>query len=123
MLRLAAREADIIALGIPPDASEAMLSERVEWIREAAGDRFPEIELNINLMAVGDQVPRWIAAQLRVTARELAERGSVSALMGTPDEMCEKLVARRERLGVSYVVVSDELMDAFAPVVERLTGS
>jgi alkanesulfonate monooxygenase SsuD/methylene tetrahydromethanopterin reductase-like flavin-dependent oxidoreductase (luciferase family) len=122
MLRLAAREADIIALGLPPDASEATVAERIGWIREAAGERFSEIELNINLMAVGDHVPRQLAARLGVTARDLAERGSVAALVGTAEQMCEHLVHRRERLGISYVLVSDELMEAFAPVVERLAG-
>jgi probable F420-dependent oxidoreductase len=37
LLRLAAREADIIALGLPPDASEAAAAERIAWLREAAG--------------------------------------------------------------------------------------
>jgi hypothetical protein len=32
-------------------------------------------------------------------------------------------VARRERWGVSYVVVGDDQFDAFAPVVERLAGT
>jgi probable F420-dependent oxidoreductase len=123
MLSLAACEADIIALGLPPDATEATVAERIDWIRAAAGERFAEIELNINLMAVGDQVPRQLAARLHLTAQDLAERGSVAALMGGPDQMCEQLIARRERLGFSYVLVSDELMDAFAPVVERLSGS
>ena len=36
--------------------------------------------------------------------------------------MCEILVQRRERLGFSYVLVSDEFMELFAPVVERLAG-
>jgi probable F420-dependent oxidoreductase len=122
MLSLAAREADIIALGLQLDASESMLSERVEWIRAAGGDRFADIELNINLMAVGDQVPRWIASRLQLSARELAERGSPAAVFGTPDEMCEQLVQRRDRFGLSYMLVADELMEAFAPVVERLAG-
>jgi probable F420-dependent oxidoreductase len=122
ILKLAAREADIIALGLAPDAPSAAVAERIDWIREAAGDRFAEIELNVNLMAVGDQVPRWIAAQMRVTAKDLAEKGSIAAVTGTPDEMCAQLVERREHLGISYVLVSDELMEPFAPVVERLTG-
>jgi probable F420-dependent oxidoreductase len=123
MLRLAAREADIIGFGLPPDATEAVVAERVGWVREAAGERFPTIEFNLNLMAVGDQVPRQLAARLGLTARDLAERGSIAALLGTPDEMCEQLLERRERLGLSYILVSDELMEAFAPVVERLTGA
>jgi probable F420-dependent oxidoreductase len=122
MLSLAAREADIIALGLPPDAPAATVAERIGWIRAAAGDRFADIELNINLMAVGDQVPRQVAARLGLTAKDLAERGSIAALVGTTDQMCEQLLARRERLGISYVLVSDELMEPFAPVVEQLSG-
>jgi probable F420-dependent oxidoreductase len=122
LLSLAAREADIIALGLPPDASETVVAERIGWIRESAGDRFPQIELNINLMAVAGQVPRWIAARLHLTAQDLAERGSVSAVNGSTDEMCEQLIQRRARLGLSYLLVSDEFMELFAPVVERLAG-
>jgi alkanesulfonate monooxygenase SsuD/methylene tetrahydromethanopterin reductase-like flavin-dependent oxidoreductase (luciferase family) len=122
LLSLAAREADIIALGLPPDASESTAAERIGWIREAAGDRFAQIELNVNLMAVAGQVPRWIAAQLHLTAQDLADRGSVSALNGTVDQMCAQLIERRAKLGLSYIVVSDEFMDLFAPVVERLAG-
>jgi alkanesulfonate monooxygenase SsuD/methylene tetrahydromethanopterin reductase-like flavin-dependent oxidoreductase (luciferase family) len=122
LLSLAGREADIIAIGLSPEASEAIAAERVSWIREAAGDRFPHIELNINLMAVAGQVPRGIAARLRLTAQDLADRGSVAALNGTTDQMCEQLVQRREKLGLSYMLVSEELMDLFAPVVERLAG-
>jgi hypothetical protein len=41
MLRLAAREADVIDFALPPDAQEATVAERIGWIRDAAGDRFP----------------------------------------------------------------------------------
>lgn len=122
MLRMAGREADIIGFGLQPDATEETVAERIGWIREGAGDRFSEIELNVNLMAVADQVPRQVAARMHLSAKDLAERGSFAAVTGTVEEMCEQLIARRERLGISYVLVSDELMDAFAPVVERLTG-
>ena len=122
LLRLAAREADIIALGLPPDASEATAADKIGWIREAAGDRFDRIELNVNLMAVGDRVPRHMAARYGLSAEALAQRGSVAAITGTTEQMCERLLERRDRLGISYVLVSDELMETLAPVVERLTG-
>lgn len=122
LLELAAREADIIALGSAPADPESKVAEMVGWIREAAGSRFDQIELNINLMAVGQQVPRWIATRMGLTAETLASVGAVSALMGTTEEMCATLVRRRQALGVSYVMVSDELMESLAPVVERLTG-
>ncbi len=122
LLELAAREADIIALGIPPTETEAGVAERLGWIREAAGSRFDEIELNLNLMAVGPQVPRWIASQMGLTAESLTRAGAIAALTGTVDEMVETLQRRRERLGISYIAVGDELMEGLAPVVDRLAG-
>ena len=122
LLELAAREADIIALGIPPTEPEARVAERIAWIREAAGSRFDQIELNLNLMAVGQQVPRYVAMQMNLTAEGLARAGAVAALTGTTDEMVDTLQRRREKFGISYLAVSDELMEALAPVVERLAG-
>jgi hypothetical protein len=108
---------------VPPDASEAVVAEKIDWIRAGAGDRFPEVELNINLMAVGDRVPAWIAARMRLSAKDLADRGSVAVVSGSTDDMCQQLLRRREQLGLSYIVVSDEFMDLFAPVVQRLAGT
>lgn len=122
MLSLAAREADIIALALDPNVPETAVTERLDWIREAAGDRFSEIELNVNLMAVGDKVPRQVTARMGLTAQDLADRGSLMAITGSVERMCELLIERRERFGFSYLLVSDELMESFAPVVERLAG-
>jgi probable F420-dependent oxidoreductase len=123
MLALAAQEADIVALGVAPTATEAEVAEKVNGLREAAGPRFADLELNLNLMAVGDQVPRYVAMQYGLTAHALEEADAATALVGSVDQMCERLIARRERLGVSYFMVGDELMDAFVPVVQRLAGS
>jgi probable F420-dependent oxidoreductase len=122
LLELAAREADIIALGIPPTETEAGVAERIAWIREAAGSRFDQLELNLNLMAVGQQVPSYVARQMGLTAESLARAGAIAALTGTVDEMVEGLQRRRESLGISYIAVGDELMEGLAPVVERLAG-
>ena len=46
-----------------------------------------------------------------------------AALVGTIDEMCADLEARRERWQMSYVVVPEEFVDVFAPVVARLAGT
>jgi probable F420-dependent oxidoreductase len=122
LLELAAREADVIALGIPPTETEAGAAERIGWIREAAGSRFDQLEINLNLMAVGQQVPSYVARQMGLTAEKLAQAGAVAALTGTTDEMVEGLQRRRDSLGISYIAVSDELMEGLAPVVERLAG-
>lgn len=122
LLALAAREADIVALGVRPDESEASVAEKIGWLREAAGERFGRLELNLNLMVVGGRVPRWIAAQFGPDAAALARSGAVPVLVGTTDAMCDTLQRRRETLGISYLMVSDELMETLAPVVERLAG-
>ena len=51
-------------------------------------------------------------------------RGSTSPflLLGTPDEMADRLLRRRETLGASYITVPEAFMEAFAPVLERLSG-
>ncbi len=122
LLALAAHEADIVALGVGPDATEAVVAEKLALLREAAGERFAQLEINLNLMMVGEQMPRWIAAQFGADAAQLARSGAVPVLTGTTDAMCDTLERRRETLGISYIIVSDELMEALAPVVERLVG-
>jgi probable F420-dependent oxidoreductase len=122
LLGLAAREADIVALGIGPTQGEDVFQEKIGILRKAAGDRFDRLELNANLSAVGDQVHPWMMRQFNVTLEQLRTIGSPSILLGSVDEMCEQLEGRRERLGISYINCAAEMMDAMAPVVARLAG-
>lgn len=122
LLALAAREADSIAIAAMPTAGEATFAELVETVRAAAGERFTQIELNINLIAVGAQVPPWIAQRMGLDVDQLLRSGSPAVLLGGTDEMCEQLERRRETLGISYITVSDAMMEQLAPVVEQLAG-
>jgi probable F420-dependent oxidoreductase len=122
MLTLAAQEADIVALGVHPNQGEAVFQEKVNILRAAAGARFDQIELNVNLAAVGDQLHPWAARQFGLDLEQLRQIGSPSVLLGTPAEMCELLQARRERLGISYVNCGADMMETLAPVVARLAG-
>ncbi|MGH2457475.1 MAG: TIGR03621 family F420-dependent LLM class oxidoreductase [Chloroflexota bacterium] len=128
LLSLAAREADIVALGVGATAREEVLREKVEWVRQEAGDRFPALELSLNLIAaLGDAPPDArvrgrVHAVFHVELEDLARSGSPFVVSGTVEEWCQQLFERRERLGVSYVTISDDQMEAFAPVVEQLTG-
>jgi probable F420-dependent oxidoreductase len=122
LLGLAAREADIVALGVPPTQGEEVFLEKIDILRRAGGVRFDQLELNANLSAVGDQVHPWMMRQYNVTLEQLRAIGSPSILLGSIDEMCEQLEGRRERLGISYVNCAAEMMDAMAPVVARLAG-
>ena len=49
--------------------------------------------------------------------------GSPIAVIGSVDEMIERLRDRRRRFGLSYGVVHEADMDAFAPVVARRTDT
>jgi len=38
------------------------------------------------------------------------------------DQICEELIGRRERYGISYFSVFEQSLEALAPVVARLAG-
>jgi probable F420-dependent oxidoreductase len=95
------------------------------WVREGAGDRFSSIELQI--MAFATKVVANRRAAVR-TATMLGLPGEDAldlpiVLLGTPDELCDQLLKRRERWGFTNIVVPGEAMESFAPVVARLAGS
>jgi len=122
LLGLAGRQADIVALGIPPDAAEPFVAECIQWLRDAAGAPFADLEINLNLMAVGGRIPRYLSASFGGAAADFAKSDAVSVLKGDIDQMSERLLELRDRLGISYVMVSEELMDALAPVVARIAS-
>jgi len=128
-LALAAREADIVTLGVRPDRGEEVLAERIGWLRIEAGERFSRLELNINLLAVvgegglQDRVRQRVRGIFGLELNDIIRAGSPFVVSGSTEEMCEQVLGLRERLGISYVTVPDDLMEAFAPVVERLAGS
>ena len=64
-----------------------------------------------------------LAARMGLDEAQLRRSGSPSVLLGTPEQMREQLLQRRDALGVSYITVADMHMDALAPVVEQLAGS
>lgn len=123
MRRLAARYADTIALGIGPTETPAQLRERLATIRQAAGDRAGQIELAINLTAVGDEVHPSVRQWLKLDDTALRQSESPTMLLGTVDEMAAKLQRTREEFGISYIAVADSFMESLAPVVARLAGA
>ncbi len=128
-MALAAREADIVTLGVRPDRGEEVLAERIGWLRIEAGERFSRLELNINLLAVvgegglQDRVRQRVRGIFGLELNDIIRAGSPFVVSGSTEEMCEQVLGLRERLGISYVTVPDDLMETFAPVVERLAGS
>ena len=137
LLSLAAREADIVGFsgitfrrgGAEPDISGwrvAKVDKRVQLVREVAGNRYTQLELNPLIQRV------VVTDNRRQAAEELAHRWtqlspeeileSPYLLIGTMDQMVEDLEARRQRWGYSYYVIFEPYVDVFAPVVVRLAG-
>ena len=135
VMRLAARHADIvsinerkvptIAFGAPTSPAFDEVDRIVAVLRDEAGDRFADIELNvfaISVMVTND--PHGMAAGVTPALRHLVDeaRSTVRALVGSIEEICEILEERRERFGISYWIVPETACEAFAPIVERMSG-
>ncbi|MEU4575880.1 LLM class flavin-dependent oxidoreductase [Nonomuraea sp. NPDC023979] len=118
LLRIAAARAATVAVALPPNGTEAQLAARLDELYELAGDRFDDLELNVNVAAVGEELPAWLTARFGPPGDD-----AVGALPGGPGQIVETLTRRRDKLGVSYVTVPADRIDAFAPVVERLAGT
>ncbi|MFI6522718.1 TIGR03621 family F420-dependent LLM class oxidoreductase [Spirillospora sp. NPDC050679] len=129
MLRLAAREADIVNLtlrvradGSGPDTGDGgpdAFRRKIDVLREAAGDRFGDLELGTSVLRVG--APRDTAAWS--AAAPDAQLDTPQVLTGDAVEMADRLLRWRAGLGLSYFVLHHEAdLDAFAPVVAELAA-
>jgi len=136
VLAIAAREADIV--GINPNLKAGVMSEgaadataeavdrKIAMVRDAAGDRFDQLELHVMSFAVlvtDDRAggTEMLSGMLGLTPAELAT--SPYTLIGSAQEIADDLRAYRERWGVSYFSVMADTMMAFAPVVAELAGT
>jgi probable F420-dependent oxidoreductase len=136
ILRLAGREADIVSLNfnnrsgmIGPDgvqlSSEAETQKKIGWIKEGAGERFDDLEIEIGayftfVMDDPSPVLGQFAQMFGLSEDDMAKHPH--ALFGSVDAICDELERRRELHGISYITVGRDNMESFAPVVDRLTG-
>ena len=136
VLRLAGERADIVSFNfnnrsgvIGPDGvalSTAQETERkVGWVREGAGERFVDLELEIGayfsiVTNAAAATAEGMGSAMGLTREQMLE--FPHALIGSVDGICEELERRREIYGISYVTIGDDALEAFAPVVARLAG-
>ena len=126
MLRLAAAQADIVALGLPPQSTEDELGRVVAELREAAGDRFDQLELHLNSAAVAptvEDLPPWLSRMVGGDPQAMAAAGGIAFLVGSAEQIAGLLRRRRDELGISYIGVSGLFMEQFAPVLELLKSA
>lgn len=137
ILSLAAREADIVSINfdlrsgslgphLGATATAEVTAERVKWVREAAGDRFDDLELAHTAhltMVTGDRdaVAAGLGSGFGLDAEQVLAMPNFA--IGTVGQIADELERRRDELGFSYVVVGGECYEAMAPVVARLAGT
>jgi probable F420-dependent oxidoreductase len=134
VLSFAAREADIVGLDPralpegghdPADVTEAATERKLAWIREAAGERLAQLDINVIVFDVIADAGHRAGAQpdraAGLTEEEL--RRSPHYLIGDAGAIADDLLARRARWGINYIAIRPWHLDAMAPVVERLAGS
>jgi len=138
MLSLAAREASIIGFlmgdystGVEVDDPlkrvGAAVDRKITWVRQAAGERFDDLELSMVLTVVRSEERYRAAEQLAaergwssISAEDVLEMPSL--LIGSVEQMVEQLYQRRERYGFSYYIVTDQHLQTLAPLVAQLAG-
>ena len=136
MLSIAAKAADIVGINgtltagvIGPEAiatmTAAAVDEKVAIIHAGAGLRLADIEFNVRAFMVRvttdrQAVMEQIAGFLHVDTSLVEE--SPFALIGTPHQLVDDLLRRRERWGISYVIVGADDVESFAPVVAELSS-
>jgi probable F420-dependent oxidoreductase len=137
VLSFAAQHADIVSINVnlregtggpetAPDASPARTREKVAWVKEAAGDRFADLELNalIGFVMVTDDAAGVADAMAPHFGIEPADALHVPlALLGTLDEMAEELEWRRAEYGISYWSIESDTWETLSPVVGKLAGT
>lgn len=133
ILSLAAHEADIVGLAprfangeaVASSVTAEAVAQSVAWVRESAGERFADLELNILLQHIAVTEDRDTAAETLTADWGLSADAiltSPHALLGDLDQIRSQVRERRDRYGISYLAVFERDLEAFAPVVQQLTG-
>ena len=137
VLSTAARLADIV--GVNPNvgagsfgpAAIASMSadatdEKLTWVRDAAGDRFHDLEISIlkfvtNVTDDRDTVAEKVGGAMGIDAATIL--ASPHTMVGSAEQIADELVEQRDRWQGSYVTVQLDAIDTFAPVVAALAGT
>jgi probable F420-dependent oxidoreductase len=137
VLSTAAREAEIVGINfmltegevnpkVAATGTAAATREKLAWVKEAAGSRFDDLELNTTVFFAivtddRNEMASRVAGGFGMPAEELLN--SPHVLIGTVDQMIEDLQRYRDEFGFTYVVFSGDVFETMAPVVKKLVGT
>jgi probable F420-dependent oxidoreductase len=134
VLTLAGRKADVVGINVNLaagvidrqafwDGTPETTDEKLRWVREGAGDRDPELHVRVHLAMVTDDrdgIVEQLAGGFGLTLDQA--RATPHALVGDVSQICDQLEERRERWGISYLGLSADQLELFAPIIARLSG-
>jgi probable F420-dependent oxidoreductase len=136
MMALAGRAADIVGIsplrpslvdvsefGSSVAASGDRIKTQLDWIRDAAGTRFDDLELSVTIshLKVTDDADAELgrlASEWGSTPGDIAQ--SLHTLVGSRDQIGEVIEERRENFGISYMIFSSLVLDDVGPIVAGL---
>lgn len=116
----------VVGAGSISSSTEDETHKKVQWVKDGAGERFPDIEMETATYFIA------IEGRSQITAEQVMARTGMDlptlqrfphAAVGSVEQVCEELQRRREEYGFSYITVGDAHLDAYLPIVERLAGT
>jgi probable F420-dependent oxidoreductase len=126
LLTMAAQQANIIGLtgGGPITDDTDPLADRIAFVRDAAGDRFDDLELNLSIIGMpldGSGTPDLsIARRFLPDLSDEDMMRTPTVLTGTTKDIADTIRHYRDHYGVSYFIVQQVYAEAFAKVIEEL---
>jgi len=137
VLSLAAQQADIVGINpkivarsINPESMRTTaadaVDEKIAWVKEAAGDRFDQLELQMQVFktTVTDkpaEVVEQVAGAFGLPPDVIATAPFFQ--IGSVEQITENLLHVRERWGISSIVFQPDGIEPMAPVVAKLAGT
>ena len=137
LLGMAGRKADIV--GINPKivgrsinprsmatAAADVVDEKIRYVKAGAGDRFDQIELQLQVFATVVTDDPMSVAEKMAPMFGLPPEVVLQApyfQIGSVAQITENLTMLRERWGISYIAFQQDATEAMAPVVAKLAGT
>ncbi len=123
-LALAAERADIVSLAKDATTPREDVAALAKHLRDLAGSRADDIELAMNIFAAGTRpLPSWTKQASGIEPEALEAMDSLMLLRGTPRQMADELLRRRESIGATYITVNAAYLEDLAPVLQLLHGT